>query len=212
MTTETMTVHQALAELKTMDSRIDKAISAEPFVFANKHSNQKVEGMPIQEKVEIIKSQFQRVQDLITRRDAIKRAVVLSNANTQVVIGGKNYTVAEAIEIHTQGMEFRRDFRNKISRDYARAKDTAIANNGETLEKRADAHVANVFGHDAKPSAEDISRVRAEFIAGQTYELVDPLKVEEVLRKMDDEITAFEVNVDAALSVSNAITEIEISY
>lgn len=212
MTTEKMTVHQALAELKTMDSRIDKAICAEQYVFANKHSNQKVEGMPIPEKVEIIKSQFQRVQDLITRRDAVKRAVVLSNARTEVVIGGKTYTVAEAIELHINGLEFRRDFLNKLTRDYARAKDTASANNGEALEKRADAHVANVFGHDAKPSAEDISRVRAEFITGQTYELVDPLKIEEVLRKMEEEITAFEVNVDAALSVSNAITEIEISY
>lgn len=212
MTTEKMTVHQALAELKTMDSRIDKAICAEQYVFANKHSNQKVDGIPISEKVEQIKAQYQRVRDLIIRRDAIKRAVVMSNARTEVLIGGKTYSVAEAIEMHIHGMEFRRDLLNRLVRDYSRAKETASANNGEALERRADAHVANVFGHDAKPSAEDIARVRAEFIAGQTYELVDPLRIEEAIRKLEEEITSFEVNVDAALSVSNAITEIEISY
>lgn len=39
MTTEKMTVHKALCELKTLDSRIQKCMQQNPFVFANKHAN-----------------------------------------------------------------------------------------------------------------------------------------------------------------------------
>ena len=40
-TMEKMTVHKALAELKTMDDRISKAISSTTFVLATKHSAEK---------------------------------------------------------------------------------------------------------------------------------------------------------------------------
>lgn len=36
MTTEKMTVHKALCELKTLDARITKAIQGSVYVFANK--------------------------------------------------------------------------------------------------------------------------------------------------------------------------------
>lgn len=47
MTTEKMTVHKALCELKTLDARIQKSIQQGTFVFANKHSNNKVAGVSI---------------------------------------------------------------------------------------------------------------------------------------------------------------------
>lgn len=71
MTTEKMTVHKALCELKTLDSRIQKAIGESVFVFANKHSNNKVSGMGIGEYSAEIKSKYQSVCDLLARRDAM---------------------------------------------------------------------------------------------------------------------------------------------
>ena len=46
MTTETMTIHEALSELKIIGDRIDNAIHKE-FVTINKKSNKKVNGIPI---------------------------------------------------------------------------------------------------------------------------------------------------------------------
>lgn len=43
-------------------------------------------------------------------------------------------------------------------------------------------------------------------------ELVDPINVLKQMELLNEEITAFEANVDAALSVSNALTKIEINY
>lgn len=92
MTTEKMTVHKALCELKTLDARIQKSIQQGTFVFANKHSNNKVAGVSINTYSEEIRAAYQSAKDLIARRDAIKRAVTLSNATVKVTIGGKEYT------------------------------------------------------------------------------------------------------------------------
>ena len=60
MTSETMTIHKALCELKTLDARITKSIDECVFVFANKTSNTKVSGVPVSEYCEEIKSGYQR--------------------------------------------------------------------------------------------------------------------------------------------------------
>ena len=50
MTTETMTIHEALSELKIIGDRIESAIRKE-FVTVNKKSNKKVNGIPIDDVV-----------------------------------------------------------------------------------------------------------------------------------------------------------------
>ena len=55
MTTEKMTVHKALCELKTLDSRIQKCMQQNPFVFANKHANSKVAGVSVGDYEEVRK-------------------------------------------------------------------------------------------------------------------------------------------------------------
>ena len=56
MTNEKMSVHKALCELKTLDARITKCINEAVFVFANKHSNNKVNGMSLPAYCDEIKS------------------------------------------------------------------------------------------------------------------------------------------------------------
>lgn len=41
------------------------------------------------------------------------------------------------------------------------------------------------------------------------YSLVDPLKVADIIEKLEDEISGFKSNVDAVLQISNCITYIE---
>ena len=191
MTTEKMTVHKALAELKTMDARIEKAIRDTTYVLAVKHSAEKINGMPVANFKEKMRSGYQKVTDLIARRNAMKRAVVLSNANTKVKVGDKEMTVAEAIEQKNHGMEFRSELLRQISSAYALAQKELDRNSGETLEKKA---------------------LRKTYIENNTYDLVDPLDVTKIMEELDAEINEFNAEVDAALSVSNALTVIEFEY
>lgn len=213
MTTETMSIHKALCELKTLDARINKNIGETQYVFANKHSNNKVNGMSVGAYCDEIKAGYQRVNDLMHRRDAIKRAVVLSNATTKVTVGGKEYTVAEAIEMKNHGIQMMQALLKRLERDSRVARNEANENNGEMLEMRADEYIKSLYGNtDMKNASEEIKKVRADFITAQTYEIVDPIGIMGEIERLEQEINGFTVDIDSALSVSNALTEITIEY
>jgi hypothetical protein len=217
MTHEQMTVHKALAELKTIDSRLTKAMGDTTYVMAVKHSAQKINGVTVDTFKEKMKSGYQKVTDLIARRDAMKRAVVLSNATTTVKVGGVEYTVAEAIEMKNHGMEFRKSLLTRITYAYNNAQNEFNKNNGEALEKRAEKYVLDVINAQPKDSkmsvdSEAMKAVRQTYIDNNKFDMLDPLDVAKIMETLDNEINEFEAEVDAALSVSNALTVIEFEY
>jgi hypothetical protein len=182
-------------------------------VVANKHSNTKIGGVSVDEWKDGVKSQHQKVMDLIRRRDAIKRAVVNSNAVTKVLIAGVEYTVAEAIDRKNNGTQFLSMLAQRIAHDHSMAKVNADRANGPELERRADDHVKVMIGNsDMKGNMTEAQRIRKEFIEAQTMELVDPIGALKVIEALDEEVTSFMTNVDAALSVSNALTKITVEY
>lgn len=217
MTQEKMTIHKALAELKVIDNRINRAICDGSYVIANKHSNEKIGGAPINVYKERMKSDYQRVDDLIKRRNAIKRAVVLSNATTKVKVGDVEYTVAEAIEMKNHGMEFVDDFAKVIASQYARAKAEIDKNSGDAIEKRAEQYVLSVIQAQPKDSkmtvdSDAMKALRKTYIENNTYDMIDPLGVDDIIERMTNEVNEFNTEIDAALSVSNALTVIEFEY
>ena len=217
MNVEKMTVHKALAELKTMDDRINKAIRGTTYVLAVKHSAEKIDGMTIKDFKDKMRSGYQKVTDLIARRDAMKRAVVLSNATTKVKIGENEYTVAEAIEMKNHGMEFRDALLHQMCSAYATAQNELSRNSGEILEKRAEQYVLAVIGAQPKDSkmsvdSDAMKALRQTYIENNAYDLIDPMNISNVIETLDAEINEFNAEVDAALSVSNALTVIEFEY
>ena len=63
-----------------------------------------------------------------------------------------------------------------------------------------------------KNMSEEVRKTRENFIQSQTVEVITPVNVEEEMTKLRDYIDSFTVNVDAALSVSNALTTITVEY
>ena len=57
-----------------------------------------------------------------------------------------------------------------------------------------------------------IESAKKNYIESNTLDLVDPIGAEKIISELNDEIDSFTSKVDAALSISNAITTIEISY
>ena len=214
MIQEVMTVHKALCELKMLDKRINESIMTAEFCRANKHSNVKIDGWTIEEYEAAAVSKYQSTMDMIIRRDAIKRAVVASNAATEVTIGGNRYTVADAVELRRHGLSYRRTLLQAMTLQLKRVRSTIEQKNGEELTRAADMMVEVYYGRqtDVKAITEEMKATREKFIEDNTYELLDPIRVENRIRELDKEITAFETEVDSALSVSNAVTEITVSY
>lgn len=212
MVKETMNVHQALSELKVLGSRIDKAIKGTNYCVANKHSNVKIAGVTIQQFEETIKSNAQKVDDLVKRAAAIKRAVVLSNATTKVTIVGQEYTVAEAIEIKNHGIALKESVLKQMQDDYKKATTIITRENGDSLIERANAHVVALFGSSEKSKNEECEKAQKTFIEQNSYDLVDPLNILKKIEELEKEIDQFTSEVDSILSTSNALTSIEIEY
>lgn len=213
MTKEKMTIHKALAELKILDDRITKLIHNTTFCNAKKHSAEKINGITVDDWKANVDSDYTKVVSLIKRRNAIKKAVVLSNALTKVTINGQEYTVAEAIDMKNHGIELDVLLATKLSDDLKRAVSAIQLNNGDELDRRADVFIAQMYGtKEGKTNNEEIKKSREDFIKASSYELVDPIDVKSIIGSLDDSISKFKAEVDSALSVSNAITEIEIEY
>lgn len=211
-TVEKMTIHKALCELKILDSRINNAISSARFCLANKHSNEKVNGVTVEEYQETMKASYNKASDLIRRKEAIKRAVVLSNAKTIVKIGGKEYTVAEAIEMNNHGIDLKLQLKNAMKKQYDSAM-TAIISKNSVVDDKATEYVVGLFGQkESKTANEEYEKARKSYIEANTMELIDPVNILEKIEALEVEIADFTTEVDSALSVSNALTEITVEY
>lgn len=213
MTTEKMSIHKALAEIKVLDNRIIDAITDGTYCVSNKHSNDKIKGVTIDEYKKVMQGYYDKANDLINRNNAIKKAVTLSNAVTKVKINGVEYTVAEAIWMKNHGIEFKEEMRDILKRQYNKAQAEIIAHNGDDLDKRAEQYVIGLYGSkEGKIDTEAFEKTKKEFIKANQYDLVDPISILEKIEQLEEEISKFKSEVDATLSESNAVTEIEITY
>ena len=209
---EKMTVHKALAELKTLDDRINSEITGSVFIRANRHNNMKIFGKTIPDFMADTESSYQSVKALINRRNAMKRAVVLSNAITKVEIGGVEYTVAEAIEMNNHGMENLVDLRDCLREQYSSVKRMVESENGDKLVKACENYIQATFGTKEKINNPDIEMAQKVYMTNNTYDIVTGFDIEKVIKELTDRIDAFKAEVDSALSVSNALTVIEFDY
>ncbi len=209
---EKMTVHKALAELKTLDDRINSEITGSIFVKANRHNNMKIFGKSVEDFRADTTSSLQSVMALIERRNAMKRAVVLSNAVTKVEIGGTEYTVAEAIEMNNHGMENWIDFRDFLRDQYSSVKRMVESENGEKLANACENYIQTMFGSKDKINNPDIETARKMYMDSHSYDIVTGFNIEEIITVITKKIDDFKAEIDSALSVSNALTIIEFDY
>lgn len=213
MTKEEMTVHKALCDIKLLNKKIFKEISEIKFVVANKSTNNKVDGQTLEEFKQSIKSDYQSINSNIDRYKALTRAVAQSNAVTKIVVNGSEYTVAEAIAIKNKLIPIKQQLLDRIL--YVYNKENSLVNEkNERLEYEADEFVRDkdLKKEDSKNLAETILKTRNDYYNTRKYELVDPLKVNNITKELKDEIDNFLLDIDSALSVSNANTLITIEY
>ena len=61
MITETMTVHEALSSLKTLDARITKEVNRAGFTILHKACENKINGAPLADEMDKIKSRYNSI-------------------------------------------------------------------------------------------------------------------------------------------------------
>ena len=213
MTTETMTVHRALAELKVLDTSIAKLIREAQFCAAAKQSMKKLNGVDIEDFKQSAQSYLDKINDKMARQAALKRALSDSNSRTYIKVAGVEFTVAMAIWMNQHGIDFQDALLGQMERQYSNA--TAVIENANArLSDRADNFVSatNTASDKSNMDADTLKDIRQDYIDRETMVLIDGIDIKKTKTELAEKIDKFKAEVDAALSASNAVTEITIEY
>ena len=202
----TMSVNKGLITLKLLDKRINKIYIEMNNLIELRPNNSKTEIKDLQER---IKGQMNQYQDLIAYRQAIKVAIIKSNAITKVKINNMELTIAEAI-YKKESIELDINIKDKLKSDYSKVLRN-IVNNDINIENNFKQFITGLFG-DSKPTPEELNKHRESFNKTNGYSIVDPLNVKQMIGRMEDDIFNFESEINAILTDSNALTQIIVKW
>ncbi len=213
MITETMNVHKALSEVKILNDRIEKEINNCQFCIVNKVENKTIKGKSIDDWKKNVSADWDSVTALINRRNAIKRAISLSNAATKVSIADKEYTVAEAIEMKQYSMCYYNTLLTKLRNDFATA-NMSVEKTNTDADNKATEYAKNCAGSDKSnlETLKEVENIRKAYYESHKAELLDPIDITKKIAELEKKIADFTADVDSVLSVSNATTNITIEY
>lgn len=207
-----ISITEALNELKLLDDRIMKAISNAKFIGAVKKSSDKVGAVAKDVFAVRVQASYQSATDLIANRNALKSAIVKSNAVTEVEINGKKMTVAEAIE-RKNSIVYDQELLAEMKKQYAAATNTVTTEN-RYVDNKVDELLSTLVGNEAgkkidKDSQEAIERPYRE---KNEFELVDPIGLYDKIQALEVDIDGFKSKCDTVLVVANSITFIEVNF
>lgn len=203
---KTVTVTRALAQVKSLQDRITRATN-QPFVSTSTGGKHET-GKSIEDVSKQLAANLQSVQGLIAERTKIKTAIVKSNAATDVTIGGVVMTVAQAIE-RKGSIELEKTLlvhmRHQLNQALAKVERTNV-----NMQQRLDTMIQTTLGKDRKLDAGDLEALTGPFEKANKGALVDPTDLSKEIEKLEASISAFDEEVDYALSEVNAVTRIDV--
>lgn len=206
-----ITLTEALKELKTLDSRIQKAMF-QSFIGTTRQNGVVSYPRTTKNSTELsaeVKANFQSVQDLMNRKSTIKSKLIEANNSTKVNINEVEMSIASAID-NKNNIQVSKLLVQQLKNQLA---------NALTDKQNADNIINNKFeevtskmldGKESKTKEEDFLVVRKQFEGQFQLSLVDPIGVEDKIKELEENIEVFESTVDVVLSIANATTYIEL--
>jgi hypothetical protein len=203
---EEITITRALAELKLLESRIQKKILESEFVyFISKKNKSNVNQDTL---VSNSKSSFQSINDLIERRKKLKSSIILSNAETKVKLGEEEMTVAEVIE-RKQLVEYYKQLLNKMKQNRE-----LVLNQVERQNQMMEADLQKIleinFGKNTttRTNSDDIENISKTYREHNKAEALDGLSIDVKIKEIEELINRYQTESNFVLSESNATTKI----
>lgn len=204
--TERISITRALAELKLLDSRIQKKIEENDYVYFSSKKKITVSNQTIKNS----KANYQSVIDLINRRAKLKNSIILSNANTRVKLGNKELTVAEVIEgrqiipLYKGLLQKLRQNRDNVNYQVERHTTQMEVDLQKILEIN--------FGksNNLKTNSDDIETISKTYRENNKAEMIDCIDVDSRIKELEEIVQQYETESNFVLSESNATTFIEV--
>ena len=205
---EEITITRALAELKLLDSRIQKKTQESDFVFLLSKRNKS--NVNVETLTNNAKGSFQSVVDLIKRRQSLKSAIILSNASTKVKLNGQDMTVAEVIECK-QLVELYKSLLSKLQQNRTNVI-SQVERNNQQMETDLQKLLEINFGKssNAKTNTDDIENISKTYREQNKTEMLDCINIDSKIKEVSELIEQYEKEANFVLAESNATTKIKV--
>ena len=130
-----ISIARALAEHKLIDKKIEKVISQSRYCALKKgRKTETTDGISLDDFNSSATSNYDKLQALLKQKNALKAAIIVSNATTMVTVGKTEMTVAAAIE-RKQSIEIENRCLSSMKMEYVRVKSTFEAENQKVQSK-----------------------------------------------------------------------------
>lgn len=206
----TLTIHRALAELKLIDAKIEKQLDTQLSIISWMDANKIVDG--ITKEADFItnaKSSMQSIEGLISNREVIKSAITKSNNTTLVKVGEKEMTVIDAVNYRAI-IAIKKRLLSKLVTKHSNATDRVLRHNAKVDDNSLALAKEALKKETVNIGDTDVAAIIKPYKDINYLTLCDPINSKEKIEALHDEIISFEAEIDATLSESNAITQIEI--
>lgn len=207
-----ITITRALAELKTLQARYNKAVSDLNLVAVKQGNKLRGENSHYKEEdfIEKAMSLNNKATGLYKRILLIKTSIDKSNSETTVTVGGDTMTIQEALVIknHVSLRENYLETLKRLRMISRREYEKAESENQASVEKL----IGGTISKEQPENLKEAARKEAEAYVEKTrgLGLVDPCGIDDLIEKTEESITEFKTNIDYVLSESNSTTYIEI--
>ena len=215
-----ITIHRALAKIKTTEKRIHALLQDGVFVSSVVGQTQVTpSGRSVKDVSAEIRSNYDSVVSLLDNYETLKLAVIRSNSGItketsgleETKIGDKDMLVAEIIAKQKYAMPLRKEFINTLTGQLNK-----VSREIERVNARVHDNLPNVLSNIANGSKETLSEAQVSSITETYYQnnscfIVDPLKLQDTIKKLQKDYDEFMDEADSRLSEVNALKLIEVS-
>ncbi len=205
-----MTLTRALNEVKLTEKKIagltDKMTGWTIITKNGKITSSKYDNLDQFEST--VKTNKDKVNTLIDYRNKVKRALIAANNITQVTIGGKTMTIADAIDRKAFATTELNLYR-KISLDVKNTQNQFDAEQRK-VDMKVDDLINTALEGDGKKDPEVVKGIEKSVRENNKFVLEDKNKITQWVETSIEEVEEFLNEVDFVLSEVNAKTTIEI--
>lgn len=210
-----LSLTRVLREIKSLDEQINNFFFTKNRVMVS--VTQGVDkktpfaGMNIDDLTKQIQADHDELQSLINRRFNLKRQLIIANANTKVTVSGKEYSIAEAIEL--KKLVPMKEAVVKGLRQQLNAVQAQLDKNADELRKACEQTANNLVGKDSDDV--ELRKATLEMVTKNLEDknkffILDPKNIRKRIEELDTEINEIKNELDYRLSEINATTFIEV--
>jgi len=148
------------------------------------------------------KAELQSFKDTLKSFRHICGAISTANATNMVTINEKKMTIIEAIH-WKDSLEFELVLLKTLRSQMATATDQLEMHN-ERVQGRLDRLLEESFGKNSRTKSDEFDAISKPFLAKNEYKLVESFDVSEEIKKLESSLEDLAVDINVALSESNA--------